>query len=178
MTEKKYSVDDVAEARRILASFRPSEGEAKAIFDTANELVQYVSSTESELKETASRAKAAMMELQRANADRLIEQFKRTGKITPGSEKYARAILLSKPLAYTDVEDGAVVSFKNEADEQINTHFAEAFVKFLEHLPAVVSFQELAKQQAQDEASLSAEEANWLEKHLGVKKDDVAKYNH
>ena len=173
--EKKGKEMDIAEALRIVQSFRPSSGEASAIFDASNAMVQYVNETENELKATAERALAAMRELQKANAERLVEQFKREGKVTPAAEKFAKAILLAKPLAHTNVDASQVVTFTNDAGEEVTTHFADMFCKFLEALPPVISFQELARQKAEEEAQLSADELEFLAQKLGLTKEQVLK---
>jgi hypothetical protein len=167
---------DVAEALKVLQSFKPSTGEAAAIFDASNAMLAYVGETEAELKATAERAKAAMVELQRANCDRLVDKYTREGKITPAVERFARAILNAKPLAYSTAKDEQVVSFKNEAGEEMRYHFAEVFVRFLEELPPVVSFQEMAKQRASEDAQLSGDEMAWLEQKLGLSKESIKQH--
>lgn len=164
----------VADAMKVIQSLRPDSPEARAIFDAAQQLVNFSRATEDELKKTAQSAQAALTELQRANTETLIAKFKREGKVTPAAEKYARAILSAKPLAGSIPEADQVVKFSTTDGEQ-EVHFAECFVAFLEALPPVVSFKELLRNE-EINGNVTSQQVEFAEK-LGLSKDDLIKYN-
>jgi hypothetical protein len=163
----------VGDALKTIKQFSSNSEEAQAIMTAANEVVQYVKSTEDELKIVANSAKAATNELKKANCDRLVEKFKREGKITPASESFARAIISAKPLSGSSIESNEAVSFNN-GTQDVSIHFADAFVKFLESLSPVISFQELAKIEKQKESDMTPDMAAFYRDKMGLDPDKVA----
>jgi hypothetical protein len=166
----------VADAMKVIQSVRPDSPEAKAIFEAATQMVNFSKATENELKKTATAAKAALTELQKANTESLITNFKREGKLTPAAEGYARAILSAKPLAGTTPEDDQVVKFSDKEGKEQEVHFAECFVKFLEALSPVVSFKEMVRNEENSAANLTQAQLEIAEK-MGLSREDVIKYS-
>lgn len=95
-------------------------------------------------------------ELADKNAQSIIDDLKRTGKLTPASEIFAKALLRS--------EETNVITFGGSA-----TPVSQVFTWFLESQPKVIEFSELATAEADvDEPEIFAK--------LGVTTGQVEKY--
>ena len=94
-------------------------------------------------------------------ADAEIERFRRAGKLVPAVQEIAKAIFMQGK--------SAAINFDGK-----QSCFAEMFASFLEAMPAVVEFKELAKS-ADNSNQFSPEAQSFLAK-LGVKPEDAAKY--
>lgn len=164
----------VAEDIQTVKEFSLNNPDAKAVFNMAKESIEYRKGLEEELRIAAAEARAATMELQKDNCERLIEKFKREGKITPAAEADARAILAEKPLGGRNSRhEAAVHCFSKDGAEEI-VHYAVAFERFLEKLSPVISFQEITRQ-AEAEAAVPVAALDIFSK-LGVDpKSDIAK---
>ncbi len=180
MSEKineKPSGMDYAEALRIVRDFTSGKNEeVDSLRDSAREMVEYAKATEDELKRAAGEARAAILELQKANTDRLLEKYRREGKLPKACEPLARAILLSKPLASATPDEAQTLSFSDETGKDHTLHFAEVFVSFMELMPPVVSFQELARQRASEGEDVPERTREFLKRNFGLSDEDIAKY--
>jgi hypothetical protein len=163
----------VNQALAVLRNARLDSPDAKAVFNSAQELVAYREGIEAELKATAQSARATMSELQKANTDRLVSQFKREGKITPVAEIFARAILGEKPLSTSAVPSEQTITFRDKEGNESTAHFAELFLRFLEVSPPSISFQELTRMQEAANV-LSIADAQFVSEKLGLDPAKVA----
>lgn len=94
-------------------------------------------------------------------ADGEIERFKRSGKLVPAVQEIAKAIFMQGK--------SAAVNFNGK-----DSNIADIFSNFLEAMPAVVEFSELAK--ASDKSNQFSPEAQSFLAKLGVKPEDAAKH--
>jgi len=154
-TVTKPNEMDVAAAMKVIQRYNAASPDVQAVTQHSQEMVAFVKASEDELKKTALACKAATFALQSANTDRLIDHFKREGKVVPACEKFARALLSKRPLAGSGVAEEETVTFKAENDgveQDVTLHFAQMFEAFLEASPAVISFKEIAAAQSESES--------------------------
>ena len=158
-------VRKAAEADDARAQVVKSELERTAYFKQVEESVQRVAAREAELD----------MHFRRTNAEGVLGQFKRAGKIVPVSEKLARALLSELPLVSTFAEPAHVIKFTDKDGNEQTAHFAEVFKMFLEASPACVSYAEMIRNEKEADLGATAEQVKFAEAH-GVSKEDLAKY--
>ncbi len=165
----------IEEAMATLRQLRPDSPDAKAIFDASTEIVNYTKANEDELKKIATQARAAINEIQKANASIIVEKFMREGKITPAVKEKVRAIILRKPLTGAPVSDTETVTF-NDGEKDVNVHYADLLISIFEALPPVVSFQEIIRNQELEENNLTSEQRQ-VNKLLDIKDEDFKKFS-
>ena len=104
------------------------------------------------------------------DADAMIEDFKRQGKLAPAAEALARSLLMAA--------DDQVVTFADPATgSETKESVARTFAAFLGAQPKVIEFAELVVGSAATEGSgFSAEEERLFEK-LGVDAKTVARHS-
>ncbi len=154
-TDTNVQKDDMTyeDALTALRRFRPDNSEARAIFDSNVAIIQMAQDSREEVRKAGEAARASMRAIQQANTDVTIERLKREGKLTAAVEGFARAILSKRPLKGTEYGSDETVTFsgKNDAGEDVEVpmHYAECFAQFLERMPKVVDFGEIARAEAE-----------------------------
>jgi hypothetical protein len=134
------------EALTALQQFRPGNPDAQALFDANVAIVTMARESQDEVKKAGESARLALTAIQNANTDVAIERLKREGKIVPAVEMYARAILERKPLTGAQFGSEETVRFSVDKDGvsvDCPMHFADAFLRFVDGMPAAISFKEL-----------------------------------
>lgn len=169
----KKPEQSIEELMAIIRGARPDSDEAKHIFDANTATMDYMESVRADLKKAADQAQATTRELQRMNTDRMVDKFKREGKITPASEKFARAIFQAKPLSNATVNPDETLKF-SDGEKEVAIHFAEAFSLFLESMTPSISFQEIGKLERQEASKLSASDEAFFRDKMGIDPSKVA----
>ena len=167
-----------SDALKALQRFRPGNPEAQALFDSNVAIITMAQESREEVRKAGAAARAAMKELQRANTDTFVERMKREGKLVPAVEHFARAILQKRPLIGADYGSEETVRFTVEKDgnaTEVPMHYADAFAALLEAMPPVVSFQELAKANAEADSQMSTADAQFFREKLGLDPEKVTK---
>jgi hypothetical protein len=91
-------------------------------------------------------------------------------------EPMARAILSVKPLSSAIPEAKQVIRFTDAEEKEHQLHFAEIFLQMLEAMPAVVPFQELARQEMEARTGVSEAQKSEIIRMFDVKPESVDKY--
>lgn len=158
-------IGNVATQIREMAAFaNPETGKLKEVAETITEAV-----TATRMSAAAAHKQLAevVSALQRSQADTLIDEYKRLGKISPAAEPFARAILSQKPIAPRTDGEGVV-----ELSDGTRKHIVDCFIAFLDAMPSRV-FGEYPV--GDKPTKLSAEQEAFARK-LGVDPETVLKY--
>lgn len=143
----------VADARLLSAGSVAFSGEI---------LLTEVTALEQDMEALHQRAKAAEFALRERQVEETLQRWLRQGKLTPAVREMARTLLL---------QGTQVVTFAGS-----NASVAEVFARFVEALPPMVRFGEVAPV-GEQEHTLSAEEEAFLRKYWGdLSPEQIARY--
>lgn len=121
-----------------------------------------VSALEQDMETLRQRAEAAEFALRERQVEETLQRWLRQGKLTPAVREMAKTLLL---------QGTQVVTFAGS-----NASVAEVFARFVEALPPMVRFGEVAPV-GEQEHSLSAEEEAFLRKYWGdLSPERIARY--
>jgi hypothetical protein len=168
---KMTDTELMAEARKLQAG----SPEATAFSQAAEALIAERKAHRTELEKIATVSMSAVKALQDSHTETLVDEMKRSGKIIPAAEVFARAILNGKPLAGTPPEVDQIVNFTDTDGNARSVHFAEAFESFLRAMKPCINFREELLAGSGDD--ILTPEVREMNRKLGVDDKDVVKYN-